>query len=337
MLDINTQIKEFHGARADSIPDSVLTSTQPLVLRGLVSDWPMVTAANQSLSAATTYLQSFDSGKPLSAMTGSPEINGRIFYNSDLTGFNFEYQRMQLSEVLQSLHDYSALSSPPTLYVGSTNIDNWLPGFNVDNRLALDEQDPMVSIWICNQSRIAAHYDFPSNIACCVAGRRRFTLFPPDQLKNLYVGPIDQTPAGQPISLVDFTSPDYAQYPKFHEALQTAQVVELEPGDALLIPSMWWHHVESLDNINVLVNYWWRSTPYYLGGPLNVLQHGILGLRDLPAEQRQVWQQIFEHYVFNPQEEDMAHIPTHARGVLNSIDEHTAMQLRTLLADKLKQ
>ena len=69
---------------------------------------------------------------------------------------------------------------------------------------------------------------------------------------------------------------------------------------------------------------------------MNVLQHGILGLRDLPLEQRQVWQQIFEHYVFNPQEEDLAHIPEHARGVLNSIDENTAMQLRKLLADKLQ-
>ena len=260
MLDINTQIKEFRGASADRIPDSVLTATEPLVMRGLVSDWPMVTAANQSTAAATAYLQSFDSGKPLSAMTGDPEINGRIFYNSDLSGFNFQHQRMQLTEVLQSLADYSPMQSPPTLYIGSTNIDNWLPGFNADNHLALDKQDPMVSIWICNQSRIAAHYDFPSNIACCVAGRRRFTLFPPDQLKNLYVGPIDRTPAGQPISLVDFAEPDYKQYPKFREALQSAQVVELAPGDALLIPSMWWHHVESLDNINVLVNYWWRST-----------------------------------------------------------------------------
>jgi hypothetical protein len=60
-------------------------------------------------------------------------------------------------------------------------------------------------------------------------------------------------------------------------------------------------------------------------------------LRDLPLEQRKVWQQIFEHYVFNPQAEDMAHIPEQARGVLNSIDETTAMQIRNLLAEKLKQ
>jgi len=336
MLEITTQIKEFGGACADRIPDAVLSSTQPLVMRGLAADWPIVTAAEKSAADAASYLQSFDSGKLLTAITGAPEIDGRIFYNSDLTGFNFEHRRLPLAQILQMLIHRGADEKPPTLYVGSSNVDHWLPGFRDDNDLALQDQDPVISLWISSRSRIAAHYDFPTNIACCVAGRRRFTLFPPDQLKNLYVGPIDLTPAGQPISLVDFTAPDYDQYPKFREALKTAQVVELEPGDALLIPSMWWHHVESLDSVNILVNYWWRSTPYYLGGPLNVLQHGILGLRDLPPEQRQVWQQIFEHYVFNPQAEDMAHIPEHARGVLNGIDEETAIQIRQLLVDKLK-
>ena len=99
---------------------------------------------------------------------------------------------------------------------------------------------------------------------------------------------------------------------------------------------MWWHHIESLCEVNVLVNYWWRSTPYFLGGPLNVLQHAMLGLKDLPSEQRDVWREIFNHYVFNPSEENMAHIPKEARGVLNKIDETTAAKIRTLLMSKLK-
>lgn len=114
------------------------------------------------------------------------------------------------------------------VYVGSTMIDHWLPGFRQHNDLALSEHNPVVSIWLGNRSRIAAHYDFPTNIACCGAGRRRVTLFPPDQLENLYVGPLDFTPAGQPISLVDFAEPDYERFPKFREALKSAVVVELE-------------------------------------------------------------------------------------------------------------
>ena len=78
------------------------------------------------------------------------------------------------------------------------------------------------------------------------------------------------------------------------------------------------------------------SPPLPWTAELTEEEQTVLGLRDLPIEQRQVWQQIFEHYVFNPQAEDMAHIPEHARGVLNGIDEETAMQIRQLLANKLK-
>ena len=335
MLEIKTAVREIDGCKADSIPHEVLTSSQPLVLRGLISDWPLVAAAKNSATEAADYLLSFDSGKPLTAMVGDASIKGHIFYNSDLSGFNFDYQRLQLAEVLEQLATHRDSSAPPTFYVGSTNVDHWLPGFRQHNDLNLTDHKPIASVWIGNRSRISAHYDFPTNIACCAAGRRRFTLFPPDQLENLYVGPIDITPAGQPISLVDFNDPDYQRFPKFRQALESAQVVELEPGDAILIPSMWWHHVEALEPLNVLVNYWWRDTPNFLGGPLNVLQHAILGLRDLPPEQREVWKQLFDYYVFNPDPEHIAHIPEQARGVLNPIDEATAKKIRSMLAQKL--
>src|SRR5206468_367295 len=82
---------------------------------------------------------------------------------------------------------------------------------------------------------------------------RRFTLFPPEQLQNLYVGPLDFNPAGQAISLVDHAAPDLERFPRYAEALQHAQVAELEAGDAIFIPSMWWHAVEALAPFNALV------------------------------------------------------------------------------------
>ena len=195
---------------------------------------------------------------------------------------------MTLAQVFEKLVEYQEIDKPPMIYVGSTNIDNWLPGFRDENDLVLGDRSPLASLWIGNRSRVAPHYDFPTNIACSVAGRRRFTLFPPEQLHNMYVGPIDRSPAGQPISLVDLADPDYQRFPKFEQALQASQAADLVPGDAILIPSMWWHHVEAMDSLNVLVNYWWRSTPSFMGPPLSVLQHAILGLRDLPEDQRAV-------------------------------------------------
>ena len=337
MLEINRQVREVEGCRPDSLSEDILNSREPLVLRGLAADWPLVKAAVQSSAEAESYILSYDSGQPLTAYRAEPETGGRIFYNDDLSGFNFERIKLPLPEVFEKLRQFSGEVQPPTLYVGSTMVDHWLPDFRRDNDLQIDIEDPLVSIWIGNRSRIAAHYDFPTNIACSVAGRRRFTLFPPEQLENLYVGPIDFTPAGQSISLVDFANPDYEAYPKFRQALEVAQVVELEPGDAILIPSMWWHHVESLEDINILINYWWRDTPAYMGTPVNVLQHGIMGIRDLPPEQRAAWRQIFDHYIFNAREENFQHIAEQARGVLNPLDEETARQIHNLLLSKFRR
>jgi hypothetical protein len=92
-----------------------------------------------------------------------------------------------------------------------------------------------------------------------VSGRRRFTLLPPEQVRNLYLGPLDFAPTPTPISLVSFRSPDFERFPRFHDALAAAEAAELEPGDALYIPSVWWHHVESIGVLNAMVNYWWSA------------------------------------------------------------------------------
>jgi hypothetical protein len=331
------KIEELTGCDPKAIPESVFSSATPVILRGLVESWPMVEASKKSPQQSLEYLLNFKTDEPITVFYGEPEIDGRVFYNHDYSGFNFETLRLPLQKIAFELVKNLSNKQSPMLYVGSTMVDKWLPGFRAENDIEFEDNDPLVSLWMGNQSRIAAHYDFASNIACCVAGRRRFTLFPPEQIDNLYIGPIDFTPAGQPISLVDFKHPDFEKYPKFRQALDSALTIDLEPGDALLIPSMWWHHVESLDAFNALVNYWWRSSPNYLGTPLNVLQHALMGLRDLPTEQRAIWQNLFEHYIFNAKDENFEHIPESARGVLNKMDEKTAADIRDLLISRLQR
>ena len=333
--EITEAIRELPDAAVGDLTDDLLASDQPLVLRGLASGWPAVANSLESADKIIDYLQGFDSGNSVTALYAPPEAAGRIFYNDDMTGFNFEYRRLALKDAVQQVRSYVDQPSSPSLYIGSTNVDHWLPGFREQNDLPIKHLGPLASVWIGNQSRVSAHYDFPANIACVVAGHRRVILFPPQQLANLYVGPLDFTPAGQPISLVDFAAPDYERFPKFREALGTAQIAVLEPGDALVVPSMWWHHMEALDAFNVLVNYWWRNSPSYMGPPLSVLQHAILGLRDLPEAQRQQWRDLFDFYVFNPEPDNFEHIPESARGVLRPIDEQTARNIRKMLRDKL--
>ncbi|MES2900486.1 MAG: cupin-like domain-containing protein [Pseudomonadota bacterium] len=337
MLPNAKPVREVAGLTPADLTRAILESSEPLVLRGLVAHWPAVQAGLQSAAQGAAYLASFYRDATVVAMLGPPDIDGRFFYNQDLSGFNFQSLRVRLDHILKELVDRMADPGPPAIYVGSTTIDTSLPGFNEANPMQLGGRDALASIWIGNATRIAAHYDLPDNLACVAAGHRRFTVFPPAQLSNLYVGPLDFTPAGQAISLVDFRQPDYQRFPRFAEALEHAQVAELGPGDAIFIPSMWWHHVEALDRFNVLVNYWWRQSPEYMDTPTNVLMHAILSMRELPPEQRRAWQELFRHYVFEADDNTAAHIGKDARRVLAPLDPDSARALRAQLLKKMNR
>ena len=337
MLTVENTVKQITGVGHDSLTDEILLSAEPLLLRGLVADWPIVEAGKRSVTAAIEYFRSFYEDATVAAFYGAPEIKGRVFYNADMSGFNYQSVMVKFDQVLDELLKYEDDSNAPMFYVGSTTVDKCLPGFRKQNDVEFGDISPLASIWMGNRSRIAAHFDVPDSLACVAVGHRRFTLFPPGQLENLYVGPLDYTPAGQAISLVDFDSPDFGKYPKFKTALENALVAEMGPGDAIFVPSMWWHHVESLDSFNVLVNYWWRRSPAYLGTPVNVLNHALLAIRDLPREQREAWREILRHYVFDASEETTAHIPEQRRGMLSAIDDTMARQIRADLLNKLNR
>ena len=139
------------------------------------------------------------------------------------------------------------------------------------------------------------------------------------------------------ISLVDFKNPDFQKFPRFKEALQNAQVAELEPGDALYLPTMWWHHVESLQPYNVLVNYWWDDQPSFLASGMNALYMAMLGIRDKSAHEREGWKQVFNHYIFDGPEKAYAFIPEEARGFLHTLDRLSVRKLRAFLINKLNR
>jgi hypothetical protein len=327
-------MRERTDMSAAALHADVLRSTQPVLLRGLVRHWPLVRAALRSDADFCDYLRGHGAETRLGLWRGAPEIGGRFFYNDDLTGFNYRREIATFGALLDELLGGTA----DALYLGSTEMDSAFPGLRQHNDLPdLAGFDPLVSLWLGNQMQVAAHFDLPDNIACAVAGRRRFTLFPPEQVGNLYIGPLDLTPAGQPISLVDLKKPDLQRFPRYAQALAQAQVFELEPGDALFIPSQWWHGVEALEPISALVNFWWRQSPAFMDTPLNTLMMALLSLRDLPPAQRDAWRVLFDHYVFDADDQTAAHIPPAARGVLAPMTDDSARQLRTALRNRLNR
>ena len=337
MITVSKSVKVVQGCTPEKIPDEVYASAEPLILKGLASSWPIVKAGLNSQADAEKYLLQFYKGQEVTAFLGKPENNGRIFYDETLSGFNYDSVSTKLDFALKQLAIHANNPNAPSIYIGSTSVDTYLPGFRAENDLNLQQHNPLISIWLSNKCRIAAHWDSPLNIACSVVGHRRFTLFPFEQMENLYIGPLDKTPAGQAISLVDFYNPDFEKFPKFKEAIEYAQVADLEPGDVIFIPSMWWHHVESLDSLNVLVNYWFDGPPIFYGKGVNALFHSVLSIRDLPPEQRKAWKQMFDYYVFDYQKENFQHIPEQAQGAIGELTDENARRIRARLLNQLNK
>jgi hypothetical protein len=338
-----TPVKRVSSVAPDAIPfDALIEAQQPVVLEGLASDWPLVARGREGAVQTVDYLKRFAGDHPVTGFTGPPEIDGRFHYNADVTGLNFAAERVPLGPFLDTIVAHQDDPAPPSFYIGSTDVDHYLPGLRDENDLALnhpmfEQSPPLVSVWIGNRTVASAHYDMSNNIACCMVGRRRFTLFPPEQVHNLYPGPLEPTPAGQVVSMVDMTAPDFERYPRFREALAAAQVAELEPGDVLFYPALWWHHVEALDAFNVMINYWWNLSPAFIDTPQTTLLHALLSLRDRPEAEKRGWRELFDYYVFGPAERAGEHLPEHARGALAPMDEMKARRLRAMLLNRLNR
>ena len=309
---------------------------EPFVVRGLAANWPLVTAGRESAEAARRYLIDHRRDRAFPANVGTARGDDRLFYDAAMN-MNFRMIEGPLEQFLDAMGKAENDPDAPVIYLSSIDMRDYFVELAEANSLPLGTRRPIESIWIGGRSCISAHNDVPDNLAVCAVGKRRFTLFPPEQFANLYIGPLENTPAGRPVSMVDVRQPDFGAYPRFREAIDHAQVVELEPGDALFVPSLWWHHVEGLAPFNILINYWWRDVPHFLGKPEDALFHAILALRDLPADDKSRWRALFDHYVFANGADVTQHLPAEAHGILAPLTHATAGQIRARLLRSLSR
>ncbi len=280
---------------------------RPVVLKGLVAGWPIVAAAQESPAALGAYLARFDTGRPAKVAICPASQKGRFFYNDTVSGMNYRNIPGTVTQVVNRL--LAADSLGDSIYVQAIQADQYLPDLIRHLPMPLLDEDIHPRLWIGNSVLTQTHFDESVNIACHVAGDKVFTLFPPEQVANLYPGPLDLTPAGVPISMVDLDAPDFERFPKFHKALGHAQEARLEPGDALFIPALWWHHVRTTGPLNLLVNYWWNEVPAAAYSPFSTLYLAALSLKRVPADQRQAWRDLVNYFIFDEGGEPMGHLP----------------------------
>jgi hypothetical protein len=327
-------VRVIDGLRFDRIPfDELFAGNEPVVMRGLTADWPLVQAARQSPAAVMDQLAAGYNKKPVIVYVGDPQIAGRFGYNESVTGFNYRAERRDFREVLDLIRAELGSETHSYYYMNSLVASESFPELAAQNSLVFDhpvfDAYPRVGkIWIGTESVAAAHYDVPRNIACCVLGRRRFTLFRPEQIVNLYPGPLHPTPGGQVVTMANLKQPDFERFPRLRQALDEAWVADLQPGDALYYPSLWWHEAEALDRFNVMMNWWWVDSPAYMGDPMDVLMHAMLGLRDRPLVDRQGWRALFDYYIFGDTSLPRAHLPEPAQGALADMNEENARRIR---------
>ncbi|MFG6490074.1 cupin-like domain-containing protein [Roseateles sp. BYS78W] len=335
-------MKELTGLTRDRFERDVVPAYEPVVMRGVVAHWPLVAQGRAGLEPCLQYLMGFDGGQPVDAVLARPEPTRAFSYKPGLDGFNFTHDKRPYAALFEQLWRYSHFPEPPSLAAQSALVSDALPGLDRANALPLLDAAVAPRIWIGNRATVPAHFDDSHNIACVAAGRRRFTLLPPQCAPLLYLGPPDYAPTPAPMSVVpDLHRADPARFPLVAQALEQAVVAELEPGDAIYIPPLWFHQVEALaPDLNILMNYWWRP----LAAPqrpddlhLAAMRLAMLALRHLPEGEREGWRALFGHYVFGARGEVLAHIPPGQRHLFGDIDAAQDAAQRQDLVGRLKR
>jgi hypothetical protein len=308
----------------------------PVVIRGLVSTWPAVRAAVCSSMQFKEYLSRFSNAGEVEAFIGQPQIAGKYYYDENLEGFNFSRARMRFTDALDQIVSTSTHAGKCTMYVGSLPTEQYLPGFAAENSLPFLE-GVAPRIWLGHASNVSAHYDTMDNVACVVAGERRFTLYAPENISRLYIGPIDHTMAGQPVSLAASAPPDDERYPLFREVRHEAVVAELHPGDAIYVPKLWWHQVEATSPFNTLVNYWWDAFSAGPDAPSIALLLSMITIAERPPRERQAWKAFFDHFVFRSNGHPLAHLPESRHGVLGPLQPDNYKKIRARVMQVLRR
>jgi hypothetical protein len=314
----------------------IVETCTPAVLRGLVSHWPIVQAARRSPQALRELLAPFEIGGEVEAFFGQPAIAGKYYYAEDLQGFNFERRRMRFGEAVEAM--VSGLQRPgsQSIYVGSVPANDFLPGYAAQNPMPLLPATVGPRLWLGHASNVSAHYDALDNLACVVAGSRRFTLYAPELLDRLYVGPIDNTMAGQPVSLAASSAPDAQRFPLFELVREQALHAELQAGDALYLPKLWWHQIEATAPFNGLVNYWWDAFSAGPDSPQTSLLLSMITIAERPLAERRAWRAFFDHYVFRDRGHPLAHLPPERHGLLGPLKPDNYGKIRARVMHLLR-
>src|SRR3990172_274109 len=237
-----TAIKEVHASCPADFEKAWVYPSLPVVVRGFGRDWA-------ALSKWTAHYFSREFGETRVPVAGY--THGRVNF---LDGVGVDYSERSLSEIFKA-----AQQPGQSLAVGA-------PLERFPARLSEDLRKPAVydqALWgrskvFLSPVNVGAplHRDIPHNIHVQIKGRKQSILFSPADNRNVYPFPLfSRLPA---FAYVDAEAPDFERFPLFRAAHPFECI--LEPGDALLLPSLWWHQTRAL-GFSLSVRFWFASGP----------------------------------------------------------------------------
>jgi hypothetical protein len=255
-VEIPFEIKGKVGKIEEPSPQAFLrgyvTANRPVIVQGVMERWPAL--ATWSWSHLAEFLGEHAGEVIVSANGLYPDY---LSQPSPMTKVS-----MTLKELVERMLPAEGGSPqpprPPILAPGETYYiygKSYL--FEAFPELLKDVSPPAclgatpvstTSTWISSAGCVTPlHYDLPNTLLCQVRGSKEVHLFDPAQYDRLYLRG-ERFPGFDNFerqSQVDIHHPDFAAFPEFRRAVALA--VTLKEGEALFIPSNWFHEVETLE------------------------------------------------------------------------------------------
>jgi len=211
---------------------SYYAANRPVVLTGLMTDWPAITRWTPE------YLKSVAGDQTVEVMTGREadpkyEMNGRN-HRTELRFADYidmvHSGKVTNDYYLVANNGFFQRAGARTLLEDFTAFPQYLNPGTAGRQCFL---------WFGPAGTVTPLHHATSNILIAqVVGRKRYRLIPAAQGQYVY----NSTGV---FSDVDCENPDLNRYPKFRNA--TIIDVVVDPGDVIFMPLGWWHHVRALD------------------------------------------------------------------------------------------
>ena len=108
ITDTKIVVKVLEGITPQTIPyDELFSHNQPIILKGIVKDWPLVKAgqesAQQPSNTVMAQLEQHYNKRPLLVYKAPAENKARFGYNKSCTGFNFSSNRSTITDVFDAI------------------------------------------------------------------------------------------------------------------------------------------------------------------------------------------------------------------------------------------